>query len=77
MRGPGSQSITLEGLHVPRHMTFLRQDLLAGQASHCTGPQYQASPMGADPHLFVACALGAARRGLQHCRQAPANETTA
>jgi len=74
MRGTGSHSIRLEGVQVPRHMTFLRQDLVAGQSSHSEGPQYQASPMGADPQLFVACALGAARRGLEYARQAPVSE---
>jgi len=69
MRGTGSRSITLDDVHVPSHMTFARSDLVKGRARHAQGPQYQASPVGSDPALFLSCALGAASHCLEQWAQ--------
>jgi alkylation response protein AidB-like acyl-CoA dehydrogenase len=66
MRGTGSKSIELDDVFVPRDMTFLKSELWAGRSSHAPGPRYHVSPMAADPHLFVAAALGAAIAALGH-----------
>lgn len=59
MRGTGSKSIELDNVFVPRDRTFLKSELWAGRSSHATGPGYHVSPIAADPHLFMAAALGA------------------
>ncbi|WP_175772516.1 hydrolase [Paraburkholderia phenazinium] len=65
MRGTGSKSIVLDQVFVPAHMSFLKRDLWSGQSASAQGPRYEVSPIGADPHLFMSCALGAATAGLK------------
>jgi len=65
MRGTGSRSIMLDGVYVPEYMTFMRRELGAGHSQYSEGPQYQVTPIGADPQLFMSCAFGAALFGFQ------------
>lgn len=65
MRGTGSKSIFLDNVFVPEVMTFAKRDLFGGQSAYTEGPRYQVSPVGADPQLFVAAAVGAATTALR------------
>jgi len=69
MRGTGSHSIMLNGVSVPEHMTFIRSDLGMRYSKYAKGSQYQVSPIGADPQLFMSCAFGAALSALQQWRR--------
>lgn len=65
MRGTGSKSIVLDRVFVPERMSFLKKDLWSEKSQYTMGPHYQVSPIGADPQLFMSCALGAATAALR------------
>lgn len=64
MRGTGSQSVTLDGVFVPEHLSFLREDLFSGQPVAPGDPRNGVPLFAVNGLTFGAPVLGAARGAL-------------
>ncbi|WP_345701840.1 acyl-CoA dehydrogenase family protein [Kitasatospora terrestris] len=64
--GTGSDTVVLEGVRVPEHLTFRYDSLLAGEPVGSTAPAHLAPYKLVNGLTFVAPVLGAARGALRH-----------
>lgn len=64
MRGTGSQSVTLEGVFVAEHLSFLREDLFSGRPASPGHPRNAVPLFSVNGLTFGAPVLGAARGAL-------------
>ncbi|WP_369145775.1 acyl-CoA dehydrogenase family protein [Streptomyces sp. R44] len=64
LRATGSHSVTVDGVYVPEHRTFLREALVAGVAGADAAPCHRVPYQLVAALLFALPALGAARGAL-------------
>ncbi|HEX6970567.1 MAG TPA: acyl-CoA dehydrogenase family protein [Micromonosporaceae bacterium] len=64
MRGTGSNTVVIDGALVPRHRSFLQEDMRQGRAVGSAEPCHTVPLRVASGLLFAAPALGAARGAL-------------
>nr|WP_042193134.1 acyl-CoA dehydrogenase family protein [Kibdelosporangium sp. MJ126-NF4]CEL20583.1 Pigment protein [Kibdelosporangium sp. MJ126-NF4]CTQ89494.1 Pigment protein [Kibdelosporangium sp. MJ126-NF4] len=65
MRGTGSNTLMLDGVLVPRHRAFDREEMLLGRAVGSSAPCHAVALRTVSGILFAAPALGAARGALR------------
>ncbi|MEU0399007.1 acyl-CoA dehydrogenase family protein [Streptomyces sp. NPDC006197] len=65
LRATGSHGVTVDGVFVPEHRTFLRETLVAGVADTDAAPCHRVPYQLVAALLFAAPALGAARGALE------------